>query len=168
VAAATAHAQTASLDFQVIHLSGVRGSVVNYLAVRSQEDWIKFWERGSLEPPLAGDPPPATTAPRRPPPQIDFSRFILLLAETGVKPSSGYMNKPIIVPRQCIDPSPTRHPHRLVRLFLVGAIHKLLRSPKDPAWRKYGAVANFYGLAMTAFSATSEVLANIKRRAGLE
>ena len=89
VAAPTA-AQVGSVDFQVIHLSGVRGSVVKYLAVRSQEDWIKFWERGSLEPTLAGDPPPATSAPRPPPQKIDFTRFILLIAETGVKPSSGY------------------------------------------------------------------------------
>jgi len=89
--AATTHAQAPSIDFQVIHLSGVRGSVVNYLAVRTQDEWIKFWERGSLEPTLAGDPPPATTAPRPPPPKIDFTRYILLIAETGVKPSSGYM-----------------------------------------------------------------------------
>jgi hypothetical protein len=89
--AATAHAQAPSIDFQVIHLSGVRGSVVNYLAVRSQEDWIKFWERGSLEPTLSGDPQLAT-APRPPPPKIDFRRFILLIAETGVKPSSGYLD----------------------------------------------------------------------------
>jgi hypothetical protein len=88
---APAAAQATSVDFQVIHLSGVRGSVVNYIAVRTQEDWIKFWERGSLEPTLVGDPPPATTAPRPPPPKIDFTRFVLLIAETGVKPSSGYM-----------------------------------------------------------------------------
>jgi hypothetical protein len=44
----------------------------------------------SLEPTLAGDPPPATTAPRLPPPKIDFTRFIVLIAQTGVKPSSGY------------------------------------------------------------------------------
>jgi hypothetical protein len=87
---APAHAQATSVDFQVIHFSGVRGSVVNYLAVRTQDEWIKFWERGSLEPTLAGDPPPATTAPRPPPPKIDFTRYILLIAETGVKPSSGY------------------------------------------------------------------------------
>jgi hypothetical protein len=92
LAAATAHAQVTRVDFQVIHLSGIRGSKVNSLAVRTQEDWIKFWERGSLAPTLAGDPPPATTAPRPPPPKIDFTRFMLRIAETGVKPSSGYMN----------------------------------------------------------------------------
>jgi hypothetical protein len=43
-------------------------------------------------PTLAGDPPPAATAPRPPPPKIDFTRFILLIAGTGVKPSSGYSN----------------------------------------------------------------------------
>jgi hypothetical protein len=88
---ATAHAQ-ASVDFQVIHLSGIRGSKVNYLAVRSQAEWLQFWQSGSLEPTLAGDPPPASAAPRPPRSKIDFTRYILLIAESGVKPSSGYMN----------------------------------------------------------------------------
>jgi len=92
VVAGTANAQVKPVDFQVIHLSGVRGSVVKYLAVRTQDEWIKFWQSGSLEPTLAGDPPPATTAPRPTPPKIDFTRFILLIAETGVKPSSGYLD----------------------------------------------------------------------------
>jgi hypothetical protein len=90
MALSTAHAQVASVDFQVIHLSGIRGSVVKYLAVRTQDEWIKVWQSGSLEPTNAGDPPPTATAPRPPPPKIDFSRFILLIAESGVKPSSGY------------------------------------------------------------------------------
>ena len=85
-----ADAQSASVDFQVIHLSGIRGSVVNYLAVRTQDEWIKFWQTASLEPTLAGDPPPATAALRPSPPKIDFSRYTLLIAESGVKPSSGY------------------------------------------------------------------------------
>ncbi len=89
--AATAHAQAPSIDFQIIHLSGIRGSSVKYLAVRSQDEWLRFWQTGSVEPTLSGDPPPAATAPRPPPPKIDFTRFILLIAETGVKPSSGYM-----------------------------------------------------------------------------
>jgi hypothetical protein len=90
MALGAAHAQVASVDFQVIHLSGIRGSVAKYLAVRTQDEWIKFWQSGSLEPTNAGDPPPAATAPRPPPPKIDFTRFILLVAESGVKPSSGY------------------------------------------------------------------------------
>jgi hypothetical protein len=90
IAVVSAHAQVASVDFQVIHLSGIRGSVVNYLAVRTQDEWIKFWQSASLEPTNAGDPPPTATAPRPPPPKIDFALFILLIAESGVKPSSGY------------------------------------------------------------------------------
>jgi hypothetical protein len=90
MALSTAHAQVASVDFQVIHLSGIRGSIVNYLAVRTQDGWIKVWQSGSIEPANASDPPPTPTAPRPPPPKIDFSRFILLIAESGVKPSSGY------------------------------------------------------------------------------
>jgi len=85
-----ADAQATSVDFQVIHLSGVRGSIGNYLAVRSQDEWIQFWQTGSLEPTLSGTPQP-DTASRPPPPKIDFTRSILLIAESGVKPSSGYM-----------------------------------------------------------------------------
>jgi hypothetical protein len=92
VAAITTRAQMTSVDFQVIHLSGIRGSKANYLAVRSQDEWIRFWQSGSVEPTLSGDAPQVTAAPRPPPPKIDFTRFILLIAETGVKPSSGYMN----------------------------------------------------------------------------
>jgi hypothetical protein len=91
--AATVHAQLpSSVDFQVIHLTGIRGSAVNYLAIRSQNDWNKFWQLGSVEPTLSGDPPPTTTTPRPPLPKIDFKRYILLIAETGVKPSSRYEN----------------------------------------------------------------------------
>jgi len=38
----------------------VRNPRVNshYLAVRTQDEWIKFWQSGSLEPTNAGDPPP--------------------------------------------------------------------------------------------------------------
>jgi hypothetical protein len=89
--AAAPHAQATSIDFQVIHLSGIRGSNANYLTVRTQDEWIRSWQSGSLEPTLSGTPQPAT-APRPPPPKIDFTRFILLIAETGVKPSSGHMN----------------------------------------------------------------------------
>jgi len=90
VASTLSVAQTPGIDFQVIHFSGIRGSVVKYLAVRTQDEWLKFWQSGSLEPTLAGDPPPVTTAPRPPPPNVDFTRYIMLIAESGVKPSSGY------------------------------------------------------------------------------
>jgi hypothetical protein len=90
MAVSSAQPQVASADFQVIHLSGIRGSIVKYVAVRTQDEWTKFWQSGSLEPTLGGDPPPATTAPAPQPPKIDFSRFTLLVAESGVKPSSGY------------------------------------------------------------------------------
>jgi hypothetical protein len=62
IALGNADAQSISVDFQVIHSFGIRGSVVNYLAVRSQEDWNKFWQTGSLEPTLGGGPSPTTTA----------------------------------------------------------------------------------------------------------
>jgi hypothetical protein len=91
VGTATVRAQ-ATIDFQVIHLPRNGGSEVHYLAVRSQAEWLQFWQSGSVEPTLAGDPPPASAAPRPTPPKIDFTLFILLIAESGVKPSSGYMN----------------------------------------------------------------------------
>jgi hypothetical protein len=49
MALGTAHAQIAAVDFQVIHLSGIRGSKLNYLAVRTQDEWIRLWQSGSLE-----------------------------------------------------------------------------------------------------------------------
>jgi hypothetical protein len=88
VAAAPVQAQITPVDFQVIHLPRNGGSEVHFLAVRSQDEWLKVWQTGSFEPTLSGAPQPAT-APR-PPPKIDFAHFILLIAETGVKPSSGY------------------------------------------------------------------------------
>jgi hypothetical protein len=89
MAADMGHAQTTPVDFQVIHLPRNGGSEVHYLAVRTQDEWIRLWQTGSTEPTLAGTPQPAT-ATRPPPPKIDFERFILLIASTGVKPSSGY------------------------------------------------------------------------------
>lgn len=86
---AAAQAQHPSpVDFQVIHLPRNGGSEVHYLAVRSQDEWLKVWQTGSLEPTLSGTPQLATAS--RPPPKIDFAHFILLIASTGVKPSSGY------------------------------------------------------------------------------
>jgi hypothetical protein len=86
--AVPSHAQLAQVDFQVIHLPRNGGSEVHYLAVRNQDEWTRVWQTGSIEPSLSGTPRPAT-APR-PPPKIDFAHFILLIASTGVKPSSGY------------------------------------------------------------------------------
>jgi len=85
---AAAHAQVQHIDFQVINLPRNGGSEVHYLAVRSQDEWTRVWQTGSIEPTLSGAPQPSRTP--RPPPKIDFSRFILLMASTGVKPSSGY------------------------------------------------------------------------------
>jgi hypothetical protein len=90
ISTVTAHAQVTHVDFQVIHLPRNGGSDVHYLAVRNQDEWLRFWQFGSVEPTPSGTPQPAT-APRPPPPKIDFTRFILLIAQTGVKPSSGHM-----------------------------------------------------------------------------
>ena len=56
-----AHAQVAQVDFQIIHLPRNGGSEVHYLAVRSQDDWTRVWQTGSLEPTLSGAPRPAAT-----------------------------------------------------------------------------------------------------------
>ena len=76
---ATAHAQVPQIDFQVIHLPRHLGLPdAPYVAVRSQEAWDKLWSENSKTP----NAPPI--------PKIDFKKFILLIAQTGVKPGSGY------------------------------------------------------------------------------
>lgn len=80
VAAATAHAQITPIDFQVIHLPRTPAAAEQYVAIRSQEAWAALWPDSSRDPKT------------RPIPNIDFEHFILLIANTGVKPSSGYSN----------------------------------------------------------------------------
>jgi hypothetical protein len=120
-ATATAHAQVAQVDFQVIHLPRNGGSEVHYLAVRSQDEWTRFWQTGSLEPTLSGAPQPATARPS--PPKIDFTRFILLIASTGVKPSSGYSNVFTSVdtlPASMAGAPPSKNPVTLVHIVEIG------------------------------------------------
>jgi len=76
---ATAHAQVTPIDFQVIHLPRHSGHPdAPYVAIRTQEAWDTLWPENSKTP----NAPPI--------PKIDFKKFILLNAQTGVKPSSGY------------------------------------------------------------------------------
>jgi len=76
---ATAHAQVTPIDFQVIHLPRhLSLPDAPYVAIRTQEAWDKLWPENSKTP----NSPPI--------PKIDFKKFILLIAQTGVKPSSGY------------------------------------------------------------------------------
>ena len=78
-AASTAHAQVQQIDFQVIHLPRhLSLPDAPYVTVRTQEDWAALW-------------PASPKDPNAPPiPKIDFKNFILLIAQTGVKPGSGY------------------------------------------------------------------------------
>jgi hypothetical protein len=79
VAAGPIHAQVTPIDFQVIHLPRQYGlSNAPYVAIRTQEAWEKLRPESSKN-------PTATPIPK-----IDFNKFILLIANTGVKPSSGY------------------------------------------------------------------------------
>jgi hypothetical protein len=78
VVATLAIAQAVGIDFQVIHLSRHPAIVEKYTAVRSQEAWNALWPTDSKDPNL----PPI--------PVIDFKKFILLIANSGPKPSSGY------------------------------------------------------------------------------
>ena len=76
---ATAHAQVTPIDFQVIHLPRQYGLLnAPYVAIHTQEAWDKLRPENSK------------TANAPPIPKIDFTKFILLIANTGVKPSSGY------------------------------------------------------------------------------
>src|ERR1700722_12205954 len=78
-AMATAHAQVPQIDFQVIHLPRhLALPDAPYVAIRTQEAWDKLWSENSKTP----NAPPI--------PKIDFKKFILLIAQTGVKPGSGY------------------------------------------------------------------------------
>jgi hypothetical protein len=80
ISAGPVRAQVTPIDFQVIHLRGVPAAPEKYVAIRTQEAWAALWSANSKFP----------NAPPIPP--IDFKHFILLIAETGVKPSSGYSN----------------------------------------------------------------------------
>jgi hypothetical protein len=78
VAATLAVAQAPGIDFQVIHLSRHPPTLEKYTAVRTQGAWDALWSADSKDP------------NSRPIPIIDFKRFILLIANSGMKPSSGY------------------------------------------------------------------------------
>jgi hypothetical protein len=79
VVAAPVQAQVQHIDFQVIHMPRHRGlPEAPYVAIRTVEAWDALW-------------PESSTNPNAPPiPKIDFTKFILLIAQTGVRPSSGY------------------------------------------------------------------------------
>jgi hypothetical protein len=79
--ASTAQAQVASIDFQVINLPlTIRLTDEHYVAIRTPAAWAALWPKNSKT--IDGEPIPS----------IDFSRSILLIAQTGVKGSSGYSN----------------------------------------------------------------------------
>ena len=71
-------AQTPGIDFQVIHLSRPPPTSEKYTAVRTREAWDALWLANAKDP----NSPPIPT--------IDFQHFILLIANSGPKPSSGY------------------------------------------------------------------------------
>jgi hypothetical protein len=77
VAAPMAHAQVTPIDFQVIHLPRTPAVADHYVAIRTQEAWAALWTESGRNP----NAPPI--------PKIDFKHFILLIAQTGVTPSSG-------------------------------------------------------------------------------
>jgi hypothetical protein len=80
IALGQAHAQVQQIDFQVIHLPRKLAAADHYVAIRTPEAWAALW-------------PDLSKVPKAPPIfKIDFKHFILLIANTGVKPSSGYMN----------------------------------------------------------------------------
>jgi hypothetical protein len=77
--ASSVHAQVQHIDFQVIHLPRQqRLPDAQYVAIRTPGAWNTLWPANSKDP-IA-----------RPIPKIDLKHFILLIADTGVKRSSGY------------------------------------------------------------------------------
>jgi hypothetical protein len=77
---ATAAAQVTPIDFQVIHLPGTPAPAEQSVPIRTQEAWAALLSGHSKLPNASSIP------------NIDFKHFILLIAQTGVKPSRGYMN----------------------------------------------------------------------------
>jgi hypothetical protein len=78
VAATLAVAQATGIEFQVIHLSRHPPTSEKYTAIGTQEAWDALW------------PAKAKDLNSVPIPIIDFKHFILLIANSGPKPSSGY------------------------------------------------------------------------------
>jgi hypothetical protein len=75
------HTEVTRIDFQVIHLPRLqRLPDAQYVAIRTPEAWAAVW------------PENAKDSNAAPIPNIDFKHYILLIANTGVKPSSGYRN----------------------------------------------------------------------------
>lgn len=96
LAAINAAAQSSLVDFQVIHLPRAPSlSEKPYVAIRSAEEWAGMWHLSSKSADKTSSSPPS----------IDFGHFILLVANTGVKPSSGYST----VFTSVLDSEPT-HP----------------------------------------------------------
>jgi hypothetical protein len=111
IATATAHAQVTPIDFQVIHLRGVPATPEKYVAIRTQDAWAALWSANSKNP----NAPPI--------PKIDFQHFILLIADTGVKPSSGYSNVFTSVdtlPAFMAGAPPSKNPVTLVHIVEIG------------------------------------------------
>jgi hypothetical protein len=112
IVTATAHAQVTPIDFQVIHLPRLqRYPEALYVAIRSPEAWAALWPDSSKDPNL----PPI--------PKIDFKHFILLIANTGVKPSSGYSNVFTSVdtlPASMAGAAPSKKMATLVHIVEIG------------------------------------------------
>jgi hypothetical protein len=99
MAAINAAGQSSLVNFQVIHLPRAPNlSEKPYIAIRSAEQWAAMWHL----------PSKFVNKTASSPPSIDFGHFILLIASTGVKPSSGYS----IVFTSVLDSEPT-HPQSI-------------------------------------------------------
>jgi hypothetical protein len=105
VATATAHAQVQHIDFQVINLPRTPAASEQYAVIRTQEAWTELWSINSKLP----NAPPI--------PKIDFKHFVLLIASTGVKPSSGYK---IIFDSVDTAPAPSKKMATTVHLIEIG------------------------------------------------
>jgi hypothetical protein len=106
-----AHAQVTRVDFQVIHMRLQRFPDAQYAVIRTPEAWAALWPANPKDPNAA------------PIPNIDFKHFILLIANTGVKPSTGYMNaftSVDTVPASMTGAPPTNKPVTFVHIVEIG------------------------------------------------
>jgi hypothetical protein len=109
--AVAVHAQVTRVDFQVVHMQLQRVPDAQYVAIRTPEAWAAVWPTNLKDPNAA------------PIPNIDFTHFILLIANTGVKPSSGYMNvfaSVDTVPASMTGAPPSNKPVTVVHIVEIG------------------------------------------------
>jgi hypothetical protein len=76
-----------SIPFEVKWQSTFGPAAPTYVAIKSNEQWLRFWESMRVDQErFVHSPPPSFDKA----PEIDFSRYTLIVVGTGTKPSGGF------------------------------------------------------------------------------